>query len=239
MASESGGASAAGSVPVSVHLAQGATVRLQTAEEQDDLFDEALVQALFRVGLAVPAAVDARPGSPMPRLVLDGDARFLVGAYDLGPERGLEVVARGVHRAIDAALRDHRQRAAEEVEADPTPSPLIEYDPPDGEAEVAIEMEDVPASLTDLLDRVDEGRHVVLTERGKRVAVVVSWRWYSLQRERLACASAAYWKAWRTGTFDATGYALEVLAARAPSDGPDPSHRADSSEGGADHGDSH
>jgi hypothetical protein len=39
---------------------------------------------------------------------------------------------------------------------------------------------------------------------------MTSWPAYVGLREKSAGMAAAYWAAWRTGTFDATGYATDV-----------------------------
>lgn len=150
-----------------------------------------------------------------------------MGAYDLGPERGLEVVARGAHHVIDVGLRDHYDRGTEPEDAAPSEMRTTgltreESGMPADVTEIVIDAGEAAASLSELLEHVTRGGRVVLTEGSDRVAALVSWRWYALQHERLARSAAAYWKAWRDGDFDDVGYAVEVMGVLAPTDGPTP-----------------
>ncbi|MGW6128994.1 hypothetical protein ACWFNE_03090 [Cellulomonas sp. NPDC055163] len=210
-----------------MELDAGATVHLEVAEDVADRLGQRLLADLFAVGLHVPEPAGPPDGHAFPRLTLEGDARFLVGAYDLGPERGLEVVARGAHHVIDVGLREYRDRGPEPKDAAPTkrrPTGLSgeESGMPVDDAEIVVDVNDAASSLPELLGYVTRGSRVVLTESGDRVAALVSWHWYALQRERLARSAAAYWTAWRGGDFDNLSYAVEVMGVLAPTDGPTP-----------------
>lgn len=64
-----------------VELDAGATVHLEVAEDVADRLSHRLLADLFAVGLHVPEPAGPPDGHAFPRLTLEGDARFLVGAY--------------------------------------------------------------------------------------------------------------------------------------------------------------
>ncbi|MFS0699583.1 hypothetical protein AB6N24_06370 [Cellulomonas sp. 179-A 4D5 NHS] len=210
-----------------MQLGAGATVHLEVAEDDSDRLDERLLADLFAVGLNVPEPIDPPQGPTFPRLTLDGNAQFLIGAYDVGTERGLEVVARGAHHVIEIGLRAWREPDPQPGDPEPTgPSRSGLSREESGiladNAEIVLDVEKADTSSPDMLEHVTLGGRVVLTEGGKRTAVLVSWRWYALQRERLARSAAAYWKASREGRLNDREYATEMLDVFAPNEGPPP-----------------
>lgn len=180
-----------------------------------------MVSRLIDTDIPHPAGDVRSHRHPVSELVV------IASAYDLRPARGLEVVARGAHHAINVGLREYRDRGPEPKDAAPTkrrPTGLSgeESGMPVDDAEIVVDVNNAESSLPELLGHVTRGSRVVLTESGDRVAALVSWHWYALQRERLARSAAAYWKAWRGGDFDNLSYAVDVMSVLTPTDGPTP-----------------
>jgi antitoxin (DNA-binding transcriptional repressor) of toxin-antitoxin stability system len=63
----------------------------------------------------------------------------------------------------------------------------------------------------ELASDLKAGTPVVLTDGGTRIAVIVAWDLWTLQRERYLRAAALSWEHWRSGRFDAAGFGWDVL----------------------------
>lgn len=63
---------------------------------------------------------------------------------------------------------------------------------------------------------LNAGTPVVLTHGGTRVAVIVAWDLWTVQRERHLNAAALSWAHWRTGRFDAEAFGWDVLGLLRP-----------------------
>ncbi|WP_282944500.1 hypothetical protein [Cellulomonas endometrii] len=203
-------------LPTRVELAAGAVIQFRAAGEDLNEVYQAQIDRMFEIGLMQPPrTIEQDPGAPV-AVTLTGDARFLVGAVDLGREVGLEVLARGLDVAVDAAAREYLDRhprpdiAEDDVSDDPEP-----YEPDDGEPvgaqEIQVPVDQAGDRMPDLLDEIARGARVVLVDQGVRVAVLTTWSSYVALREKLAAASVAFWTAWRTGVFDVAGYATDII----------------------------
>ncbi|WP_282945838.1 hypothetical protein [Cellulomonas endometrii] len=154
-------------------------------------------------------------------VTLSGDARFLVGQVDLGVERGMEVLVRGLEAAVDAATREYRGtlepiETNDDRDDEPMDDESIDDEPYDGEPtgarEIQIPVDQAGDRMPELLDELARGARVVLVDQGVRVAVLTTWSSYVALREKVAAASVAFWTAWRTGVFDVAGYATDIIS---------------------------
>ncbi len=205
------------SLPARVELAEGAVIKFEERQRPGIELSQSQIDKVFEVGLMQPPRTSDRAPDSGAGVTLDGDAKFLVGEVDLGPEVGLEVLVRGLEVAIDASYREHSERhplaEADDDDGGDTGPGDGAFDEPDllgSVREVIIPVDEAGARLDDLLDEVQQGARIVFVRGGKRVAVMTSWPAYVGLREKSAGLAAAYWAAWRTGTFDATGYATDM-----------------------------
>ncbi|NTW39498.1 MAG: hypothetical protein HGA44_06345 [Cellulomonadaceae bacterium] len=208
-----------------VQLGKRARITLTDPGSPPDTLGRDLVSELFALGLQVR---DEGPGDgdATLELALKGHARFLVGQVDLGSKRGLQAIARGMAYVLDHVVLDRARKAAEGMAARATG--LGSSPEPERTEMVSMPLTLAQADIERVAERVRDGAHVVLIdEAGERAAVLVSWGWYARQEQRLAGAQAAYWRAWRSGCFDTTGYAAELLASGMhPAGPPEPTTHA-------------
>jgi hypothetical protein len=205
------------SLPTRVELAEGAVIEFKEPGHAVR-FEQSQIDKMFEVGLMQPPRTSERePGSIAAGVTLDGDARFLVGEVDLGPEVGMEVLVRGLHVAVDASFREYRERhprvKPHEDEGEDSDSGEGAAQEPDllgVSGEVTIPVDEAGDRLDDMLGEINQGAHVVLVQDGKRVAVMMSWPAYVDLRGQHAGMAAAFWTAWQTGVFDVAGYATDV-----------------------------
>ncbi|NTW38636.1 MAG: hypothetical protein HGA44_01915 [Cellulomonadaceae bacterium] len=208
-----------------VQLGKRARITLTSPGSPPDGLGRDLVSELFALGLQVRDEGPGDGGVTL-ELALKGRARFLVGQVDLGSKRGLQAIARGMAYALDHMVLDRARRATEGMAARTTgPGSRLEPERPEM---VSMPLALVQADLEGVADRVRDGAHVVLiNEAGERLAVLVAWGWYARQEQRLAAAQTAYWRAWRSGSFDTTGYAAGLLASGMhPAGPPEPTTHA-------------
>ncbi|KRD43001.1 hypothetical protein ASE38_01565 [Cellulomonas sp. Root930] len=197
------------SVRARVELGPDATVTLETDGEEPAVLEPDTVTALFSAGLHAPARERSVEPSGSSRLVLDGDARFLVGTLDLGRKRGMRVIMRGLAFTLGAVKRDiDMEHSAPPGAPSPAATPELDRDTP---------LEPSPMSVGELADAFDDmfarvraGGRVIITELEKPVAVMTSWRWYCQQRELLASLDAAQWRAAVSGRFNSEVYAAAL-----------------------------
>lgn len=203
-----------------VELATEAMVALEPEGHEGESLARDLLSDLFSIGLSRPPRDEPRDSGSSLRVNLYGTAKFLVGELDLGQDLGLEVVVRGLEHAIDTALRDSRAHHDPIDAARAATMPLVEAGGDEAANEVVMSLDDVADALPSLLNELSQGLRVVLTDGDERVAVLVSWRWYALQRERLARAAAAYWRGWSSGRFNADTWVEEMASSLAPANTP-------------------
>ncbi|MDM8085145.1 hypothetical protein QUV83_10245 [Cellulomonas cellasea] len=204
------------SLPTRVEMAESAVIEFEEHGQPGIPFSQAQIDRMFKAGLMQPPRTSERdPGVPA-GVTLTGDARFLVGEVDLGPEVGMEVLTRGFEAAVDALMREHRDRHPL-APADENEITLDDFRDDDAR-QLIMTMEEAVGRWDELRPRVALWDRIVLTEDGERVAVIVAWDWWSLRQECLASLTAIYWAHWHTGTFDAAGYAHDALRLLAPRD---------------------
>jgi hypothetical protein len=238
--------SSAWPIPIRVDLAPDAKIELHETGQEGVPFSRDTISRMFEIGLMQPPRSTERDPEVPTGVTLTGDARFLVGQVDLGAERGMEVLVRGLEAAVDASYRDLRDRPPrvepdQDSGEDPVPGQDA-FDEPDLlglSREVVVPLDDAGDRLDDLLDEIEQGGHVVLDEDGKRVGVMMSWPAYVELRRKLAGMATAFWSAWHTGVFDVAGYATAVtqILHRRPEPEPNPSssdEEGHNSEGGSD-----
>ncbi|HEY4753948.1 MAG TPA: type II toxin-antitoxin system prevent-host-death family antitoxin [Candidatus Limnocylindrales bacterium] len=196
----------------------GTTVTLETKGLPPERLDLDTVELMFGIGLTVPEQLRSPEQDSSSRLVLTGSARFLVGTLDLGVKRGLKVSVRGLATAVDTGLRRVREEKtpdAPAAEDDQQPWRVsFEPDDEDDRRQVIVTAHDLAASIDDLIEQVDDGTDVIVTQRGVQVAALVGWSWYARQGEHRARLSAAHWAALRTGRFNPTTYGREIASLR-------------------------
>lgn|GEM_PF-2317673 len=204
------------SLPTRVELAEGAVIQFPSPNGSVVEFSQAKIDKMFEFGLMQsPNTTDGRSDARAD-VTLTGNARFLVGALDLGREVGLEVLARGLNIAADLAVREDRDRQPRsDIADDEVGDESVPYEPhdrePAGTREIQIPIDQAGDQLPDLLAALGRGARVVLVDRGARIAVLMAWSSYAALREQLAAASVAFWTAWRTGVFDVAGYATDII----------------------------
>jgi antitoxin (DNA-binding transcriptional repressor) of toxin-antitoxin stability system len=203
-------------LPARVELADGAEIRFRAAGE--DLLDvyQAQIDRLFEIGLMQPPRTTERDRVAPVAVTLTGDARFLIGAVDLGRDVGLEVLVRGLEVAVDVAAREYLDRhPGPDIVEDDVSDDSVPYEPDDtGSAdtrEIQVPVDQAGDRMPNLLEELARGARVVLVDQGVRVAVLTTWSSYVELREKLAAASVAFWTAWRTGVFDIAGYATDII----------------------------
>lgn len=98
------------SLPTRVELAEGAVIESEEHGRPGIGFSQSQIDKMFEVGLMQPPREAGRAREGAAGVTLDGDARFLVGEVDFGPEVDLEVLVRGLEVAIDASYREYRER---------------------------------------------------------------------------------------------------------------------------------
>lgn len=203
------------SLPIRVDLAEGAGVTLTEPGLEEFRLSRSAIDRSFQLGLRQPpppTTIHPHPGDAT-RLTLTGEARFLVGEVDLGVELGLKVVRRGLDAAADELSRGD--------------GPSLEGDMAEDEPRVVLGDEarlfvmsigEAAERWHELRPRVELWDRVVLTEDGRRVALIVAWDWWTLQRHRQASLHGAYWTHWHTGEFNIGGYAWDVMRLFEPRD---------------------
>jgi antitoxin (DNA-binding transcriptional repressor) of toxin-antitoxin stability system len=70
---------------------------------------------------------------------------------------------------------------------------------------------DVIPHYDEFVPDLSAGTPIVLTDGGTRVAVIIAWDMWTLQRERYLNAAALSWAHWRSGRFDAAAFVWDVL----------------------------
>ena len=220
-----------------VELADDASIRLVEVDHRPGPFSIGVVDEMFALGLQVPAEATppSRAAGPVPQIVLAGEARFLIGRVDVGRDLGLAAVNRGLTYALAAArarlierqlnaqhARATTQRGARAV--DPSDDP----DEPGTDASNAFREEDARLRVMtidqaadrwdELLPRVQLWDRVVLTQDGRRVALIVAWDWWALHQHRQTSLEAVYWAHWYTGEFNVGGYAWDLMRLLEPRD---------------------
>ncbi|MFF1531381.1 type II toxin-antitoxin system prevent-host-death family antitoxin [Cellulomonas sp. NPDC058312] len=204
------------SLPTRVELAEGTVIQFKEHGQSAIRFTQSQLDKMFEAGLMQPPRTSGRDPDSAAGVTLDGDAKFLVGEVDLGPEVGLEVLARGLEVAIDASYREYRERHPRpESDDDGEDSGLSEgaFHEPDLlglSREIVVPVEEVEDRFDDLLDEVERGAQVVVVKDGKRVAAMVSWSAYVDVREKFAAMAVSFWSAWRSGVFDVAGHATDL-----------------------------
>lgn len=205
-----------------VELAPGATVSFEFDGEEPDVLDPDTVTGLFQAGLH--AAPRRRPGKSdgSARMVLDGEARFMVGSWDLGRKGGLKVVGRGLTYVLGVVDDADTARTTHAV-AEPVPEPASSAERQTPPA-LSMSIAELAESFDEAVAHVLAGGRVTITEHEQpAAAVLVSWRWYCQQQELLARLDAAQWAAWEGGAFSADTYAAalrDLRSASTPAAGP-------------------
>lgn len=217
--------SGAGTVQARVELGPDATVTFESDREEPAVLEPDTLTGLFMAGLHAPPRERSVKPSGSARLVLDGDARFLVGTLDLGRKRGMRVIMRGLAFALDAVKSELDVHDTVPPQESPEPAPEVARGaaPEPGPMSVT----ELAGSFDDVFARVVAGEDVTIAARGRPAAALVSWRRYSRLRELLARLDAAQWAAAADGRFDPEVYAgalqdLRVETTTAIPSTPDP-----------------
>lgn len=190
----------------------GKPVVLEIPGEDPLVFDQALADSTFTIGLNVPPEY-RHPKREKFRLVADKRTRFLVAERELGAKRGLRVMRDGLEWAIDNAVSRHQEQV-EETAWDASRAGS-EASPAQSSRERHFDVEDAAARFDELVDLARAGTRVVLTRDDQPAAVLVSWAaWCALNAE-LTWNESAYWSSWTGGVFDHDRYA-ELVADRPP-----------------------
>jgi hypothetical protein len=227
------------SLPTRVELAEGAVIRFEEHGQTGLTFGQNQIDRMFEAGLMQPPRRTDQDPDVAAGVALDGDAKFLVGQVDLGREVGVEVLTRGLEAAVHAVAREYRDRSPKTQ-----PGGEEHQDKPRGiQGQDARQWVMTVGGAADrwdeLLPRVELWDRVVLTEDGRRVAVIVAWDWWTLHRHRQASLEGAYWGHWHTGEFNIGGYAWDILHLLEPRDAriryaADESDGDEGDDGGAD-----
>lgn len=206
------------SLPTRVELAEGAVIRLEEHGQAGLAFEQSQIDKMFEVGLMQPPRTTERDPNVPTGVTLDGDARFLVGQVDLGRDVGLEVLVRGLEAAVHASaqeLRDRHPRAP----TDPSKSEREAHGFREEDARLRVMTIDEAADQWhELLPGIERWERVVLTEDGRRVALIVAWDWWALHRHRTSSIEAVYWSSWFTGEFNVGAYAWDLMRLLEPRD---------------------
>ncbi|TKR27324.1 hypothetical protein FA014_01090 [Cellulomonas hominis] len=206
------------SLPVRVELATDATVHFVEAGQVELRFSQNQLDRLFEIGLMQPPRTPQTDLNVPTHVSLTGDARFLVGEVDLGREVGMDVLVRGIEFVVHASLHEHRDHHVEaEAEGDQVRDSAESFREEGGRLSV-MTIQEAAAQWDDLRSRVKLWDRIVLTEDGRRVALIVAWDWWSLHQHRMASLEGAYWGHWHTGEFNASGYAWDILRLLEPRD---------------------
>jgi len=195
-----------------VELAPGATVAFEFDGEEPDVLDPETVTGLFRAGLhATPRRPRGKPDGSA-RLVLDGEARFLAGTWDLGRKRGMNVVLRGLTYVLAVVDSTGAQDALLPAKPSPAPPPAVDRAVPRAASRVAVS--ELGGSFEGAFVRARAGQPVVVTDLDEPTVVVVDWRWYCRQRALLTQLDTANWVAWSSGEFNGDAYAAALADLR-------------------------
>ncbi|WP_432457966.1 hypothetical protein [Cellulomonas iranensis] len=161
-------------------------------------FDQSQIDQMFKVRFMQPPRSAERDPSSQSGVTLTGDARVLVGEPDLGPDVGMDVLVRGLEAADNATLRGN-------IDQDPQVQPEVHQGTSkrsvlrDDEArQCVMTIDEAAARWDELRPRVELWERVVLTQDGRRAAVIVAWDWWPLHRQRMASLESAYWTHWQS-----------------------------------------
>ena len=204
--------SSAWPIPIRVELAPDAIIAFDETGQEAASFSRDVIDRMFEIGLMQPPRRTERDPDVPTGVPLSGDAQFLVGQVDLGAERGMEVLVRGLEAAVDASyrdLRDRHPRVEPDQDSGEDPDPGQDaFDEPDLlglSREVVVPVDEAGHRMDDLLDEIEQSAHVVLVDDGTRVAVMMSWPAHVDLRRKLAGLATAFWSAWHTDVFDVAG----------------------------------
>lgn len=207
------------SLLVRVELAADTTVQFVKAGTAELRLSQSQLDRLFELGLVQPPRTPGAAPNVPAHVSLTGDARFLVGEVDLGREVGMDVLVRGIEFAVHESLRELRGPHPEVEGGDDAQAKGAAARIREGDARLRVmTIQEAAARWEDLLPGIELWDRVVLTEEGRRVALIVAWDWWSLRQHRMCWLEGAYWGHWNTGRFDAAGYAWDVLRVLEPRD---------------------
>lgn len=174
-------------VPVRVELPAGQTAVMRVPGAPDVPIDAATLASLFALGLQIPPKGSDQPEGNS-TLEVDEATRCYVGATPFPIDLALAAIARAIERAIHEAAEDLR---ASEPAKRSTAAPLSDREVVSGMTRVPLQVAE--ENFEAIIDRVEAGERIVLTQQEEAVAVVAPWAEYRQLREKLARMQLAYW----------------------------------------------